>query len=130
MAGQSDVRELADVRGLATLAEAVPDMVTVLAVAATESIRRAAQLVHMHHNTVAQRVRDAERALGYPLTEPYGRTRLMVGLILYRPGPLYVVPPRNITQRQLRTLDPDGPVYLDENSRGDPAIHRAVLEAN
>ena len=84
VAGQADVQELADVRGLTTLAEAVPDMVTVLAVAATESIRRAAQLVHMHHNTVAQRVRDAERALGYPLTEPYGRTRLMVGLILYR----------------------------------------------
>lgn len=85
VAGQADVQELADVRGLTTLAEAVPDMVTVLeAVAATDSIRRAAQLVHMHHNTVAQRVRDAERALGYPLTEPYGRTRLMVGLILYR----------------------------------------------
>ena len=59
-------------------------MMTVLeAVAATESIRRAAQLVHMHHNTVAQRVRDAENVLGYPLTEPCGRTRLMVGLILY-----------------------------------------------
>ena len=67
-----------------TLAEAVSDMMTVLeAVAATESIRRAAQLVHMHHNTVAQRVRDAENVLGYPLTEPCGRTRLMVGLILY-----------------------------------------------
>ena len=85
VAGQPDVRELADLRALVTLAEDMPDMLTVLeAVAATDSIRRAAQLVHMHHNTVAQRVRDAERALGYPLTEPYGRTRLMVGLILYR----------------------------------------------
>lgn len=86
MASQSDVSGLADVRGLAALAGGdLPNMLTVLeAVAATESIRQAAQLVHMHHNTVAQRVRDAEAALGYPLTEPYGRTRLMVGLILYR----------------------------------------------
>lgn len=80
------VRDLADVQAIARLAEeGLPDTLNVLeAVAATESIRQAAQLVHMHHNTVAHRVEAAEEVLGFPLREIYGRTRLLIGLTLYR----------------------------------------------
>ena len=82
----SDVTALADVQGITQLAENGPEdsLAVMEAVAATDSIRQAAQLVHLHHNTVAHRVRDAENVLGFSLTVPYGRTRLMVGLILYR----------------------------------------------
>lgn len=81
-----DVSELADVRAIHTLAEkGLPDTLNVLeAVAATESIRQAAQLVHLHHNTVATRLDAAEEVLGFPLREIYGRTRLLVALTLYR----------------------------------------------
>lgn len=80
------VQDLADVQAIARLAqEGLPDTLNVLeAVAATESIRQAAQLVHMHHNTVAHRVEAAEGVLGFPLREIYGRTRLLIGLTLYR----------------------------------------------
>ncbi len=82
----SDVAALADLQGIRCLAEQGPEdsLAVMEAVAATDSIRQAAQLVHLHHNTVASRVREAETVLGYSLTVPYGRTRLMVGLILYR----------------------------------------------
>lgn len=81
-----DVWELADVRAIHELAEkGAPDTLSVLeAVAATESIRQAAQLAHLHHNTVAARVESAETVLGFQLRENYGRTRLLIALTLYR----------------------------------------------
>lgn len=81
-----DVSGLADIRIIQELADkGLPDTLNVLeAVAATESIRQAAQLVHLHHNTVAARVEAAEAALGFHLRENYGRTRLLVALTLHR----------------------------------------------
>lgn len=81
-----DVAGLGDVQTIRELEEkGLPDTLNVLeAVAATESIRQAAQLVHLHHNTVASRVEAAEEALGFHLRENYGRTRLLVALTLYR----------------------------------------------
>ncbi|WP_197085741.1 helix-turn-helix domain-containing protein [Corynebacterium comes] len=80
------VRDLRDVQAIEGLARnGLPDTLNVLeAVAATESIRQAAQLVHLHHNTVAHRVEAAESVLGFPLREIYGRTRLLIALTLYR----------------------------------------------
>lgn len=80
------VRDLQDVRAIEELDEnGLSDTLNVLeAVAATESIRQAAQLVHLHHNTVAHRVEAAEGVLGFPLREIYGRTRLLIALTLYR----------------------------------------------
>jgi DNA-binding PucR family transcriptional regulator len=57
---------------------------TLLAVAATDSLRRAARIVHLHHNSVAHRVERAEKVLGFRCTEPYGRTRLLLILTLHR----------------------------------------------
>lgn len=61
------------------------DMLRILeAVAATDSVRQAARLVYLHHNSVAYRVERAEQALGFTITEPYGRTRLFIALCLRR----------------------------------------------
>lgn len=53
-------------------------------VAATESLRRAAAHLHMHHNTVAHRVARAEAELGFSVSGPYGRPRLLLGLVIQR----------------------------------------------
>ncbi|MCC9175822.1 PucR family transcriptional regulator [Arthrobacter sp. zg-Y179] len=61
------------------------DMLRILeAVAATESVRQAARSVYLHHNSVAYRVERAEQALGFTITEPYGRNRLFIALCLRR----------------------------------------------
>lgn len=57
---------------------------TLEAVAATESLRRAATLMHMHHNSVAHRIARAEHILGFEITVPYGRVRLMMILVMRR----------------------------------------------
>lgn len=75
-----------DVRILDDLRRAYgPDMLVILeAVAATDSVRKAARVVHLHHNSVAQRVTRAEEVLGFRFAEPYGRTRLFLALCLRR----------------------------------------------
>jgi hypothetical protein len=70
------------------------------AVAATDSLRKAAALVHLHHNSLTYRVERAERHLGYSLTEPYGRNRLFLALVLRR---------LHETSRLMRSNEPDGP---------------------
>jgi hypothetical protein len=55
---------------------------TLTAVAATDSLRRAAVILHMHHNSVAHRVTRAEQFLGYPVADYYGRPKLMLALML------------------------------------------------
>ncbi len=82
-----DILQVPDVQHLGVLCRELGDteMLDILeAVAATDSLRKAAQAVHMHHNTVARRVERAEQVLGFPLTEPYGRTRLFLALVLRR----------------------------------------------
>ncbi|GHF35510.1 hypothetical protein FHX82_007039 [Amycolatopsis bartoniae] len=53
-------------------------------VAATESLRKAAAMLHLHHNSVRLRVGRAQRMLGFDVTAPYGRVRLMLALVLRR----------------------------------------------
>lgn len=61
------------------------DMLRILeAVAVTDSVRKAARSVYLHHNSVTHRVARAEQALGFNITEPYGRTRLFLALCLRR----------------------------------------------
>jgi hypothetical protein len=78
--------QIPDVQHLAhLLRESVPEMEgTLLAVAATDSLRQAARTVHLHHNSVAHRVQRAEKVLGFSCTEPYGRARLLLTLTLHR----------------------------------------------
>ncbi|OLO25742.1 hypothetical protein PZ61_0235460 [Streptomyces sp. MNU77] len=75
-----------DVRALDRLVDEYgEDMLACLeAVAATESLRKAARVLHRHHNSVAYRVERAERHLDFRFTEPYGRPRLFLALVLRR----------------------------------------------
>jgi PucR C-terminal helix-turn-helix domain len=78
---------VADVRALDELAsEATGEdlLRTLEVVASTESVRRAAAILHRHHNSVAHRVARAEKVLGFSLAEPYARSRLMLALVLRR----------------------------------------------
>jgi len=80
------ISEVRDVRRLDDLMqEQGADLLDCLeVVAVTDSIRKAAGLLHLHHNSVAHRVKRAERQLGFSCLEPYGRTRLFLALTLRR----------------------------------------------
>ncbi|MFR9803171.1 helix-turn-helix domain-containing protein [Pseudonocardia sp. RS010] len=81
------INEVADVQALDELAsESAGEEVlhTLEVVASTESMRRAATILHLHHNSVAHRVTRAEKVLGFSLGEPYARSRLMLALVLRR----------------------------------------------
>jgi hypothetical protein len=54
------------------------------AVAATDSLRRAAAVLHMHHNSVAHRVTRAEQVLGFSVSDLYARPKLMLAIALRR----------------------------------------------
>jgi hypothetical protein len=81
-----DIARIPDVLALDHIAreEGLDTVVILEAVSATESLRRAAGLVHLHHNSVANRVQRAERILGFSVSEPYGRSRLLLALTLRR----------------------------------------------
>ncbi|WP_138733714.1 helix-turn-helix domain-containing protein [Modestobacter excelsi] len=81
-----DIARVPDVQALDRIVlESGEEAIRVLeAVAATESLRRAASLVHLHHNSVAARLQAAERALGFSTSQPYGRFRLLLALALRR----------------------------------------------
>lgn len=59
-------------------------LTTLLAVASHDSLRQAARVVHLHHNSVSHRVERAEKVLGYSCTQPFGRSRLLLTLTLHR----------------------------------------------
>ena len=60
----------------------IPMMLEV--VAATDSIRAAGRRMLVHHNSVQHWVRRAEDRLGYVITDPYFRGRLLLALIMRR----------------------------------------------
>ncbi|GAA1897205.1 helix-turn-helix domain-containing protein [Lapillicoccus jejuensis] len=95
----------ADLGGLVLLADVVgpgtaphPDVVAVDAAAAAHpwalatldaltrhvSLRSAALEAHLHHSTLQSRLPVLENALGWPLGDPAGRSRLVVALALRR----------------------------------------------
>lgn len=81
------IGRIADVAALDRLADQAggQEMIRTLeAVAATESLRRAARLVEMHHSSVANRVARAEQVIGYSVADPCARPRLMLALVLRR----------------------------------------------
>jgi hypothetical protein len=81
----ADFDGVADVAALDRLA-AEPggsDTLDVLtAVCATDSMRKAAVLVHRHHSSVAARLTRAETVLGFKAHTPAGRFRLTLALVL------------------------------------------------
>lgn len=62
----------------------LPMLETLDVVVSAGSIRQAARTLRAHHNSVAHRVAQAERGLGFSLSDSYGRTRLFMALTLRR----------------------------------------------
>ncbi|TKK91629.1 LysR family transcriptional regulator [Herbidospora galbida] len=77
-------RDDADVAALDRLAGNPEDLRTLDAYCATGSLRRAADLLHLHHSSVARRIDHLGRALGIDLADPRGRTRVMIALTVRR----------------------------------------------
>ncbi|MFE6779899.1 helix-turn-helix domain-containing protein [Streptomyces sp. NPDC057702] len=78
------VRDNADVAALARLADGTGDLETLETYCATGSLRRAADLLHLHHSSVARRLDQLGRALGFDLTEPTGLMRARLALAAWR----------------------------------------------
>ncbi|QWF77775.1 PucR family transcriptional regulator [Amycolatopsis sp. CA-230715] len=77
-------RTNADVAAIARLAGNPDDLATVDAYCATGSQRRAADLLHLHHSSVARRLDQLGKALGIDLTEPTGLVRARLALTAWR----------------------------------------------
>ncbi|MGC5014115.1 helix-turn-helix domain-containing protein [Streptosporangium sp. DT93] len=73
-----------DVAAIARAAANPEDLETLDAYCETGSLRRAADLLHLHHSSVARRVEQLGRSLGLDLTEPAGMTRARLALTAWR----------------------------------------------
>ncbi|MET9803551.1 helix-turn-helix domain-containing protein [Streptomyces sp. NPDC006368] len=78
------LRDNADVAGIARVADKAEDLETLDTYCATGSLRRAADLLHLHHSSVARRVEQIGRTLNIDLTEPAGLTRARLALTAWR----------------------------------------------
>ncbi|MFG2975683.1 PucR family transcriptional regulator [Streptomyces sp. NPDC048331] len=79
------VRANVDVSGIARIAAAHPeDLETLEVYCAAGSLRRAADLLHLHHSSVARRLDQIGKALGIDITEPAGLIRASLALTAWR----------------------------------------------
>lgn len=76
------LRDNADVAAIAQLS--TPDLDTLDVYCAAGSLRRAAELLHLHHSSVARRVDQLGKSLGIDLTEPAGLTRGRLAIAAWR----------------------------------------------
>ncbi|MGW6708132.1 helix-turn-helix domain-containing protein [Streptomyces sp. NPDC054956] len=81
---EESVRENADVAAVAAIACDPEDLETLEAFCATGSLRRAADLLHLHHSSVARRIDQIAKTLGIELTRPPGLTRARLALTAWR----------------------------------------------
>jgi hypothetical protein len=73
-----------DVRAMTRLAADADDVATLDAYCATGSSRRAAEVLHLHHTSVARRLDQIGQTLGLALTDPTGLTRARLALATWR----------------------------------------------
>ncbi|MGW6983978.1 PucR family transcriptional regulator [Streptomyces sp. NPDC054932] len=79
------VRENADVAAVARIAAGDPeDLETLDTYCATGSLRRAADLLHLHHSSVARRLDRIAKTLGIDITTPTGLVRASLALTAWR----------------------------------------------
>ncbi|NUL01830.1 helix-turn-helix domain-containing protein [Streptomyces lunaelactis] len=81
---QDATRDNTDVAAIARIAGNPEDMETLDTYCATGSLRRAADLLHLHHSSVARRIEQLAKTLGIELTEPTGLIRARLALIAWR----------------------------------------------
>jgi hypothetical protein len=77
-------RDSADVAAIARIAANPEDLDTLDVYCATGSVRRAAELLHLHHSSVARRLEQVGKSLGLELTEPNGLLRARLALTAWR----------------------------------------------
>ncbi|MCF3144494.1 helix-turn-helix domain-containing protein [Streptomyces platensis] len=77
-------RDNADVAAIARIAGRPADLETLDTYCAAGSLRRAADLLHLHHSSVARRLEQIGKTLGIDLTEPTGLTRAGLALTAWR----------------------------------------------
>lgn len=81
---QDAARDNADVAAIARIAGNPEDLETLDTYCATGSLRRAADLLHMHHSSIARRLEHIAKTLEIELTEPTGLTRARLALTAWR----------------------------------------------
>ncbi|MEU7855996.1 helix-turn-helix domain-containing protein [Nonomuraea sp. NPDC049141] len=77
-------RHNTDVTAIARMADNPEDLETLDAYCATGSLRQAADLLHLHHSSVARRIEQLAKTLRIDLTEPTGLTRARLALTTWR----------------------------------------------
>ncbi|MEV7238928.1 helix-turn-helix domain-containing protein [Streptomyces sp. NPDC051020] len=78
------LRDDTDVAAIARIAGSPEDLDTLDTYCATGSLRRAAELLHLHHSSVARRLDQIVKTLGIDLTDPTGLTRAKLALTAWR----------------------------------------------
>ncbi|WP_406358086.1 PucR family transcriptional regulator [Streptomyces sp. NBC_00658] len=81
---QDTARENTDVAAIVRLADNPEDLETLDAYCATGSLRRAADLLHLHHSSVSRRLEQIGKTLGFELTQPTGLVRAGLALTTWR----------------------------------------------
>ncbi|WP_433285891.1 PucR family transcriptional regulator [Pseudonocardia sp. CA-142604] len=81
---QDAARNNADVAAITRMAVNAEDLDTLDAYCATGSQRQAADLLHLHHSSVARRLEQIGKTLGIELAEPTGLTRARLALTAWR----------------------------------------------
>jgi hypothetical protein len=77
-------RDNADVAAITRMAPSPEDLETLDAYCTEGSLRRAANLLHLHHTSVARRIEQIGKALDIDLTAPAGLIRAKVALTTWR----------------------------------------------
>jgi sugar diacid utilization regulator len=77
-------RDNTDVTAVAQIAGNTVDLETLDGYCATASVRRPAELLHLHRSSVARRLEQIGKVLGIELTEPTGLLRARLALTLWR----------------------------------------------
>jgi hypothetical protein len=81
---QDAARDNPDVAAIARMAATPEDLETLDAYCTAGSLRRAADLLYLHHSSVARRLDQLGKTLGIDLTEPTGLTRARLALTAWR----------------------------------------------
>ncbi|GAA3066116.1 helix-turn-helix domain-containing protein [Pseudonocardia yunnanensis] len=81
---QDAARNNADVAAIARMAVNSEDLDTLDAYCASGSQRQAADLLHLHHSSVARRLEQIGKTMGIELAEPTGLTRARLALTAWR----------------------------------------------
>ncbi|MEU4231646.1 helix-turn-helix domain-containing protein [Nonomuraea sp. NPDC026600] len=77
-------RDNTDIAAIIRMADNPEDLETLDAYCTTGSLRQAADLLHLHHSSVARRIEQLTKTLNIDLTHPTGLTRARLALTTWR----------------------------------------------